>query len=102
MGCEGAFDDTKTDARRPEHFARFSRNLASGSGRRGQRSKYRKPDDLVFTNERRPYAPAQLAASAPEPHGQEVWLAGDCGLSELSHDAFEPDEQRWRPARSNP
>jgi len=45
--------------------------------------------------------PPQLAASAFEAYGQEARLAYDRGFSKLPYDAFEPDEQRWRPAGGN-
>jgi len=99
---EGEFDDTKTDAGQRSIPLDSHGILRSVLDAALQRSKYRKPDDLVFTNAKGgPGEPAQFAASSPEARGRETRSACDRGFSELSHDAFEPDEQCWRPARSH-
>ena len=52
MGCEGELDDTKTDARRRSIPLDSDGILRAVLNAAWERSKYRKPDDLVFTNAR--------------------------------------------------
>jgi integrase len=98
---EGEFDDTKTDAGRRSIPLDSHGILRAVLDATWQRSKYHKPDDLVFTNAKGGPVNWQPAASSSQTHGQEIGITRDRGFSELPHDAFEPDEQCGRPARSD-
>jgi integrase len=99
---EGEFDDTKTDAGQRSIPLDSHGILRSVLDAALQRSKYRKPNDLVFTNKKGgPVNRRNLLRRHLKPTVKKLGLPETVDFSELSHDAFEPDEQCWRPARSH-
>jgi integrase len=91
---EGEFDDTKTDAGRRSIPLDSFGILRAVLDVTWQTSKYRKPEDLVFSN-RRTCEPAKSTAAATQANSKEARFAGNCGLQEFPNHALKPHEQCW-------